>query len=58
MAIWELALIIFAVTYMMVNAVYLVIMVKMMSKMNGVMTKSFKFVEKIIKKAEEEMEQD
>lgn len=58
MAIWELALIIFAVTYMMVNAVYLVIMVKMMSKMNGVMTKSFKFAEKIIKKAEEEMEED
>ena len=48
MAAWELALLIFAITYLMVNTVYLVIQIKLMNKMSGVMTKSFKMVEKII----------
>ena len=57
MAIWELALIIFAITYMMVNTVYLVITIKMITKMNGVITRSFKFTEKMIAKAEEELDE-
>ena len=52
MAAWELALIIFAITYLMVNTVYLIMQVKLMNKMNGVMTKSFKMMEKIIDKSE------
>lgn len=55
MATWELALLIFAITYLMVNTVYLVILSKLMAKMNGVMTKSFKMVEKIIDKSEKQI---
>lgn len=56
MATWELALLIFAITYLMVNTVYLVILSKLMAKMNGVMTKSFKMVEKIIGKSEKQID--
>ena len=56
MATWELALLIFAITYLMVNTVYLVILSKLMAKMNGVMTKSFKMVEKIIDKSEKQID--
>lgn len=52
MAAWELALIIFAITYLMVNTVYLIMQVKLMSKMEGMLTKSFRMVEKIIDKSE------
>ena len=58
MAVWELALMLLAVTYMVVNAVYLVIMVKMIAKMNGLWAKSFKFMEKMIDVAEKEMDDD
>ena len=58
MAVWELALMLLAVTYMVVNAVYLVIMVKMIAKMNGLWAKSFKFMEKMIDAAEKEMDDD
>ena len=56
MATWELALLIFAITYLMVNTVYLVILSKLMAKMNGVMTKSFKMVEKITDKSEKQID--
>ena len=56
MATWELALLIFAITYLMVNTVYLAILIKLMTKMNGVMTKSFKMVEKIIDKSEKQID--
>lgn len=52
MAAWELALIIFAITYLMVNTVYLIMQVKLMSKMEGMLTKSFRMVEKMIDKSE------
>lgn len=52
MATWELALLIFAITYLMVNTIYLVIQIKLMTKMDGVITKSFKMVEKMIDKSE------
>ena len=52
MATWELALLIFAITYLMVNTIYLVIQIKLMGKIDGVITKSFKMVEKIIDKSE------
>lgn len=57
MATWELALLIFAITYLMVNTVYLVILIKLMNKMSGVMTKSFKMVEKIIDKSEKQIDE-
>lgn len=57
MATWELALLIFAITYLMVNTVYLVIQIKLMNKMSGVMTKSFKMVEKIIDKSEKQIDE-
>lgn len=57
MAAWELALLIFAITYLMVNTVYLVIQIKLMNKMSGVMTKSFKMVEKIIDKSEKQIDE-
>lgn len=52
MAVWELALIIFAVTYMMVNMVVLVVQLKMMARMAGVTNKVFKMAEKVIDKTE------
>ena len=57
MAAWELALLIFAITYLMVNTVYLVIQIKLMNKMSGVMTKSFKMMEKIIDKSEKQIDE-
>ena len=52
MATWELALLIFAITYLMVNTIYLVIQIKLMGKMDGVITKLFKMIEKMIDKSE------
>lgn len=52
MAVWELALLILAATYMMVNTVYMVIMVKTMSKYDGLFTKSIKMLEKMIDKSD------
>lgn len=55
MAVWELALLILAATYMMVNTVYMVIMVKTMNKYDGLFTKSVKMLEKMIDKSEKAM---
>lgn len=52
MAGWELALVIFAATYMMVNTVALFVQVKMMNEYKGVITKSLKLMEKILDKSD------
>lgn len=57
MAVWELALLLLAATYMMVNTVYMVIMVKTMSKYDGLFTKSIKMLEKMIDKSEKAMDE-
>ena len=56
MAVWELALLLLAATYMMVNIVYMVIMVKTMSKYDGLFTKSIKMLEKMLDKSEKAMD--
>lgn len=56
MAVWELALLILAATYMMVNTVYMVIMVKTMNKYDGLFTKSIKMLEKMIDNSEKAMD--
>lgn len=52
MAGWELALVIFAATYMMVNTVALFVQVKMMNEYKGVITKSLKLMEKVLDKSD------
>lgn len=56
MAVWELALLLLAATYMMVNTVYMVIMVKTMNKYDGLFTKSIKMLEKMIDKSDKAMD--
>lgn len=58
MAVWELALLLLAVTYMMVNTVYLVIMVKTMNKYDGLLTKSIKLMEKMMEKTEKALDEN
>lgn len=57
MAVWELALLLLAATYMMVNTVYMVIMVKTMNKYDSLFTKSIKMLEKMIDKSEKAMDE-
>lgn len=52
MITWELALVIFAVTYMVVNFTVLIIQVKTMNEMKGLFTKSCKLIEKMIDKSD------
>ena len=52
MAAWELALIIFAVTYMVVNTTYLMMQVKMLNQMKGAVSKAYKLMEKMMDKSE------
>lgn len=56
MAVWELALLLLAATYMMVNTVYMVIMVKTMNKYDGLFTKGIKMLEKMIDKSDKAMD--
>lgn len=58
MKIWELALLLLSVTYLMVNTGYLILMVKTMSKYDGILTKSLKLMENFIDKASKEIEED
>lgn len=58
MAVWELALLLLAITYMIVNTVYLIIMVKTLAKYDSVFTKSLKLVEKVLDKTEKELLDD
>lgn len=48
MAGWEIALIIVAVTFLMVNTVQSIITMRMMVKMEGVLCKIVKLIEKFI----------
>lgn len=52
MAIWELALLFIAITYMVVNTVCMIVSVKTLAKYDGILTKSIKFLEKMLDKAE------
>lgn len=58
MAVWELALLIYAMTVMTVNVVSLVITVGLFNKMKPMVTKSMKFMEKMMDKAEKTLEDD
>lgn len=53
---WEIALIIFAVTYMMVNTVSIIVSIKMLGKLDGLLTKSYKLMEKVIDKTDENID--
>lgn len=54
MAVWELAVIIFALTYSFVNVIYMMIMIKFMSKCKGLVDKCIKVSEKMIDEADED----
>ena len=54
---WELALIICALTFMMVNVVSVVVSVKFMMKFDRVFTKSALFAEKMMDYAEKTFEE-
>lgn len=56
MITWELALVIFAITYMVVNFTVLFIQLKTLNRMEGLFTKSCKFVEKMIDKSDKYMD--
>ena len=56
MAGWEIALIIVAATYLMVNTVSVLITLKMMVKMDGYLTKGAKLLEKLMDYGEKSMD--
>lgn len=58
MAVWELALLMFAVTYLVVNTLYMVWMMKFVSKFNGIIDKSAKYTEKMIDTVMKDLEED
>lgn len=58
MAMWELALLMFAATYMVVNILYMVYMMKFMGKFTGMIDKSVAFTEKMMDTAMKEMEDE
>ena len=58
MAVWELALLLFGVTYLMVNTVTLVMFVRTMTKMDGLFTKSVKIMDKMVDQAIETLEEE
>lgn len=58
MAVWELALVIFAVTYAIVNLVVLDIYLKLATKLTGFIDKAFKISEKMMSKYEKELDDD
>lgn len=58
MKVWELALVIFAVTYSIVNFVVLGICLKLATKLDGFVDKAFKISEKMMSKYEKELDDD
>ena len=58
MAIWELALLMFAATYLVVNTLYMVWMMKFVSKFDGIINKSAKYTEKMFDKVIKDLEDD
>ena len=58
MAVWELALVIFALTYAIVNLVVLGIYVKLATKLTVFTDKAFKIGEKMMDKCTKEMDDE
>ena len=58
MAVWELAILIFAVTYGMVNMISMVYMVKLMNKYDGIISKALKVCERSLDDMYEELTED
>ena len=58
MAMWELALLMFATTYLVVNTLYMVFMMKFMNKFTGMIDKSVAYTEKMMDDAMKEMDED
>lgn len=58
MKVWELALVIFAVTYAIVNLVVLGIYSKLATKLTRFVDKAFKISEKMMSKYEKELDDD
>ena len=58
MKVWELALVIFAATYAIVNLVVLGIYSKLATKLTGFVDKAFKISEKMMSKYEKELDDD
>ena len=58
MKVWELALVIFSVTYAIVNLVVLGICLKLATKLTGFVDKTFKIGEKIMSNYEKELDDD
>ena len=58
MAVWELALLIYAMTVMTVNVVSLVVTVGLYNKMKPMFNKSMKFMEKMMDQAEKAFEDE
>ena len=54
---WEIALILFALTVMMVNVVNMVVQIKVLNKFDRVFTKSALFAEKMMDYAEKQFEE-
>ncbi len=48
MAVWEIALLLFGATYLIVNMVVLIVQLKMMAKMEPIVNKSFKMFDKMM----------
>lgn len=58
MKVWELALVIFSVTYAIVNLVVLGTYLKLVTKLTGFADKTFKIGEKMMSKYEKELDDD
>ena len=61
MAMWELALLLFGVSYLLVNTVsviYMISLMKTMNKFSGIVDKSVKFTEKMVDAALESLEEE
>lgn len=57
MAGWEIALVMIAATYMVVNTVALIVQVKLISKWDGVFSKSIKIINKMMDQSEKMIDQ-
>jgi hypothetical protein len=58
MMVWELALLLVAITYMVINTVSIVVAVKLMARYDGVLTRVLGLAEKVLDKTEKELEED
>ena len=58
MMVWELALLLVAITYMVVNTISMLVTVKVLAKYDGVLTKVLTMAEKVLDKAEKELEEE